>query len=41
VEHYEEQHYAMGPVTPHEAVLFMFEQKGLERADLDGVMEGK
>lgn len=41
VEHYEEEHHPMGAVTPQEAVLFMLEQKGLERTDLDDVMGGK
>lgn len=41
VEDYEERHYQMGSVTPQEAVVFMLEQKGLERADLDEVMGGK
>ncbi|MFO8174076.1 MAG: helix-turn-helix domain-containing protein [Longimicrobiales bacterium] len=41
VEHYEEEHYPMGPVTPQEAVAFMLEQKGLKRADLDELMGGK
>jgi HTH-type transcriptional regulator / antitoxin HigA len=41
VEHYEEQHYAMDPVTPQGAVEFMMEQKGLSRADLEEPMGGK
>lgn len=41
VEHYEDGRYPMGTVTPQEAVLFMLEQKGMERADLDEVMGGK
>ena len=41
VEHYEEEHHPIGTVTPQEAVMFMLEQKGLERADLDHVMGGK
>jgi HTH-type transcriptional regulator/antitoxin HigA len=41
VEDYEERHYPMGTVTPQEAVVFMMEQKGLERTDLDEVMGGK
>lgn len=41
VEHYEEEQYPMGPVTPQEAVAFMLEQRGLDRADLEGVMGGK
>lgn len=41
VEHYEDERYPMGTVTPQEAVLFMLEQKGIERADLDEVMGGK
>lgn len=41
VEHYEEDHYPMGPVTPQQAVAFMLEQKGLDRSDLDEVMGGK
>ncbi len=41
VEHYEEERYPMGSVTPQEAVSFMLEQKGMSRADLDDVMGGK
>ena len=41
VEHYEEEHYPMGAVSPQEAVSFMLEQKGLTRADLEEVMGGK
>jgi len=41
VEHYDDEHYPMGPVTPQEAVTFMLEQKGLSRSDLDEVMGGK
>jgi HTH-type transcriptional regulator/antitoxin HigA len=41
VEHYEEERYPMGTVTPQEAVFFMLEQKGLDRTDLDDVMGGK
>ncbi len=41
VEHYEDEHYPMGPVTPRQAVTFMLEQKGLRRSDLDDVMGGK
>ena len=41
VEHYEEERYPMGSVTPQEAVSFMLEQKGMSRADLDEVMGGK
>ena len=41
VEHYEHEHYPMGPVTPQDAVTFMLEQKGLSRADLHDVMGGK
>jgi antitoxin component HigA of HigAB toxin-antitoxin module/mRNA-degrading endonuclease HigB of HigAB toxin-antitoxin module len=41
VEHYEDERYPMGAVTPREAVSFMLEQKGLERSDLDGVMGGR
>jgi HTH-type transcriptional regulator / antitoxin HigA len=41
VEHYEDERYPMGAVTPQEAVTFMLEQKGLDRADLDDVMGGK
>jgi HTH-type transcriptional regulator/antitoxin HigA len=41
VEHYEDEHYPMGPVTPQDAVTFMLEQKGLSRADLHDVMGGK
>jgi HTH-type transcriptional regulator/antitoxin HigA len=41
VEHYEDERYPMGPVTPQQAVAFMLEQKGLDRSDLDEVMGGK
>ena len=41
VEHYEDEHYPMGTATPQQAVLFMLEQKGMDRADLDDVMGGK
>lgn len=41
VEHYEEEHIPLGSVTPQQAVLFMLDQKGLERSDLDAVMGGK
>ncbi len=41
VEHYEEDRFPMGTVTPQQAVTFMLEQKGLERSDLDEVMGGK
>jgi antitoxin component HigA of HigAB toxin-antitoxin module len=41
VEHYEEDQYPMGTVTPQQAVTFMLEQKGLARSDLDEVMGGK
>ena len=41
IEHYEDERYPMGTVTPQEAVLFMLEQKGMKRADLDEVMGGK
>ncbi|MCA9711816.1 MAG: hypothetical protein KDK70_38625, partial [Myxococcales bacterium] len=41
VEHYENEVYPMGTVTPQQAVVFMLEQKGLERSDLDDVMGGK
>ncbi len=41
VEHYEDGQYPMGSVTPQQAVLFMLEQKGMERSDLDDVMGGK
>ncbi len=41
VEHYEDERYPMGAVTPQQAVTFMLEQKGLHRSDLDEVMGGK
>ena len=41
VEHYEDERYPMGAVTPQQAVMFMLEQKGLSRPDLDDVMGGK
>jgi len=41
VEHYEDERYPMGMVTPQQAVTFMLEQKGMTRSDLDEVMGGK
>jgi HTH-type transcriptional regulator/antitoxin HigA len=41
VEHYEDEKYPMGAVTPQQAVIFMLEQKDLDRSDLDDVMRGK
>ena len=41
VEHYEDERYPMGAVTPQQAVTFMLEQKGLNRSELDGMMGGK
>ena len=41
VEHYEDDQYPMGTVTPQQAVTFMLEQKGMDRSDLDPVMGGK
>jgi HTH-type transcriptional regulator / antitoxin HigA len=41
VEHYEDEHHAMGSVSPQQAVTFMLEQKGMDRVDLDSVMGGK
>lgn len=41
VEHYEEEHYPMGNVTPQQAVTFMLEQKGMNRTDLGEAMGGK
>ena len=41
VEHYEDERYPMGRVTPQQAVTFMLEQKGMNRSDLEGVMGGK
>jgi HTH-type transcriptional regulator/antitoxin HigA len=41
VEHYEDERYPIGAVTPQQAVTFMLEQKGLNRSDLDDVMGGK
>jgi HTH-type transcriptional regulator/antitoxin HigA len=41
VEHYEDERYPVGAVTPQQAVTFMLEQKGLDRSDLDDVMGGK
>ena len=35
------EHYPMGTATPQQAVVFMLEQKGMDRADLDDVMGGK
>ncbi|MDZ7780357.1 MAG: hypothetical protein U5R14_10560 [Gemmatimonadota bacterium] len=29
VEHYEDEHHPMGPVTPRQAVAFMLEQRGV------------
>lgn len=41
VEHYEDEQYPMGTVTPQQAVTFMLEQKGMTRSDLQEVMGGK
>ena len=41
VEHYEDERYPMGRVTPQQAVTFMLEQKGMTRSDLEEVMGGK
>ena len=41
VEHYEDGRFPAGPVTPQEAVLFMLEQKGMVRSDLEDVMGGR
>ena len=41
VEHFEDERYPMGAVTPQKAVEFMLEQKGLDRSDLDETMGGK
>ncbi|NNF11607.1 MAG: transcriptional regulator [Gemmatimonadetes bacterium] len=41
VEHFEDEHYPMEAVRPQDAVLFMLEQKGLDRSDLDDLMGGK
>ena len=41
VEHYEDERYPMGTVTPQQAVIFMLEQKRMDRSDLDDVMGGK
>lgn len=41
VEHYEDERYPMGAVTPQQAVTFMLEQKGLDRSEIDDVMGGK
>ena len=41
VEHFEDERYPMGAVTPQQAVEFMLDQKGLDRSDLDEVMGGK
>ena len=41
VEHFEDERYPMGEVTPQQAVTFMLEQKGMVRSDLDVVMGGK
>lgn len=41
VEHYEEERYPMGTVSPQEAVSFMLEQKGMTRVDLEAIMGGK
>jgi len=41
VEHYEDERYPMGGVTPRQAVAFMLEQKGMTRSDLEEVMGGK
>jgi len=41
VEHYEDERYPVGAVSPQHAVMFMLEQKGLDRSDLHPVMGGK
>lgn len=42
VEEYEERHYPLGEdVTPQDAVEFMLEQKGLDRADLAEWLGGR
>ena len=41
VEHFEDQRYPMGGVTPQQAVTFMLEQRGMDRSELDDVMGGK
>lgn len=41
VEHYEEEQYPLGSVTPQQAVAFMLEQKAMDRSDLDDLMGGK
>ena len=41
VEHFEDERYPMGGVTPQQAVTFMLEQKGMDRSELDDVMGGK
>jgi HTH-type transcriptional regulator/antitoxin HigA len=41
VEHFEDERYPMGAVTPQQAVTFMLEQKGMDRSELDDVMGGK
>lgn len=41
VEHFEDERYPMGGVTPQQAVTFMLEQRGMDRSELDDVMGGK
>ncbi len=41
VEHFEDERYPMGGVTPQQAVTFMLEQRGMGRSELDDVMGGK
>ncbi|HUE87616.1 MAG TPA: helix-turn-helix domain-containing protein [Vicinamibacterales bacterium] len=41
VEHYEEEHYPGGKVSPQQAITFMLEQNGMSRSDLDDAMGGK
>lgn len=41
VEHYEEERFPMDSVSPQDAVLFMLEQRGMDRSHLDDLMGGK
>ena len=41
VEHYEDERYPVGPVSPQAAVDFMLEQRGLGRHDLHDAMGGR
>lgn len=41
VQHYDAEHFPVGPASPQEIVDQMLEQKGMTRADLAGPMGGR